>query len=356
MNKSEESKRKIFKLIIKELGSWIGALVIGIVVTSLFVLIYNYTGTHIKNDSGATDYKWEPNQYQATMVEGNAWIHLDDDGFNNLSKPTQIDVLLMGASHMEAAMISQNKNVGYLLDSNLEGLHTYNIGMSGHEILTCLNNVEAAIETYHPKKYIIIQTGNIRFDDRSLSKALAGNIDKIPSYDSGIMYWLQKIPTIKVSFKQLEEKLEKDISSTNFFIPKEKNTTNNDNLESRGKVSFSWNRELLLELLKKKSELCKKNGIQLILAYTPSVLVDKDSNRLIRNDLNGLSEYMQSICEESDIVFVDSFGNFQEAYNNGFIFPFGFSNTKPFVGHLNEDGHRILSECLESVILKLENN
>lgn len=354
MKESQKTRNNKIKVIIKEFCSWIGAIAIGVAVTSFFVLIYNYTGTHIKNDNGATDYKWEPNQYQATMVEGNAWIHLDDEGFNNLSKPENIDILLMGASHMEAAMIPQNKNTGYLLDEGLDGLHTYNIGMSGHELLTCLDNLEAAIETYHPKKYIIIQSGNLSFDDESLTRTIDGQLNEIPSFDSGIIFWLQKIPTIKVSFKQVSEKFEKDFSSTNFFIPKR--IKNNAIFAKKEEGSFSWNRELLGTLLKEKSEYCHKCGIQLILAYTPSVSVDKYLNQLVRNDLSGLSEYMKSICDDSDIVFVDSFDDFQEAYENHQKFPFGFNNTKPFVGHLNEDGHGLLANRLVATIIQLEAN
>lgn len=334
--------------------AWIGAFAIGVAVTSLFVMLYNYTGTHIKNGTGATDYKWEPNQFQSTMVEGTAWIRLDDDGFNNLCSSDNTDILLMGASHMEASMIPQDKNTGYLLDHGLSDLHTYNIGMSGHELLTCLNNLEAAIETYHPTKYIVIQTGTLSFDDNSLSKALAGQVEEIPSYDSGIIYWLQKVPTIKVSFKQIQDKLKQDTSSMNLFIPKKKNTVSNDVSEESDSVSFGWNNELLLQLLKEKSDLCKMHGIQLVLAYTPSVTIDGNTNELVRKDSKGISEYMKSTCEASDIVFVDLFDDFQTEYKKHYTFPFGFDNTKPFVGHLNEDGHRILAERLVATITKLE--
>lgn len=354
----KNNNHMILKNIFKEFGAWVLASIIGLGVASAFVLVYNYSGTHIANETGVTDYKWKPNQYQANMVEGNAWIRLDDYGFHNLSKPDKIDILLMGASHMEAAMIPTGSETGSLLNEKIENLQTYNIGMSGHELLICLDNLEAAIKTYHPQKYIIVQSGNLSFSDDMLTKALNHQMSNIPSYDSGVVFWLQKIPAIKDIYKQLEDKSKIDLKSGQFFIPKNSDVSVSANNESQSnkKEGFGWDSELLVKLLVEKSRLCEKYGIKLILAYTPSVGIDKNTNKFIRTDSAGLSEYMQIVCDNANIEFIDTFDDFKTSYDNEKSFPFGFNNTKPFVGHLNEKGHELLADRLANTIKMMEDN
>ena len=43
---------------------------ISLVILSGFCLLYSFSGVHISNPSGSTDYKWEPGQWKATMTEG----------------------------------------------------------------------------------------------------------------------------------------------------------------------------------------------------------------------------------------------------------------------------------------------
>ena len=84
--------------------------VISILILSVFCFFYSYSGIHIVNDTFATDYKWQSNQFKSNMTEGFAWIKLDKYGFNNVnSHIDDIDILLMGSSHMEAVQIKQEE-------------------------------------------------------------------------------------------------------------------------------------------------------------------------------------------------------------------------------------------------------
>ena len=38
--------------------------VIALGLLSAFTIIYSYSGVHIANDTGTTDYKWESNQFR----------------------------------------------------------------------------------------------------------------------------------------------------------------------------------------------------------------------------------------------------------------------------------------------------
>ena len=54
-----------------------------VIILSMISIFYNYTGVHIENKTGATDYIWEPEQLRTNMTEGFAWLRMDEFGFNN---------------------------------------------------------------------------------------------------------------------------------------------------------------------------------------------------------------------------------------------------------------------------------
>ena len=140
--------------------------VIALVLLSLFSLVYGFSGIHVSNTSGATDYKWEPYQYKSTMTEGFAWIKLDEHGFNNPkgSYIAPVDVLIMGSSHMEAVNIPEEFNAANRLRQLLPGTTVYNIGTSGHTIYQCAKNISAAVSEYSPY-YVVIETDWVELND-----------------------------------------------------------------------------------------------------------------------------------------------------------------------------------------------
>lgn len=90
--------------------------VFSLIILSAFCFVYDFSGVHISNPSGSTDYKWESGQWKADMLEGMAWFRMDDNGFNNVdAEDGDLDILLMGSSHMEAVQVDPTENTAYLL-------------------------------------------------------------------------------------------------------------------------------------------------------------------------------------------------------------------------------------------------
>ena len=75
---------------------------VSFILLSIFSMFYYCTGLRVKSVSGATDYHWEANTLMANMKEGFAWIKTDKNGYNNATIPEEINILVMGSSHMEA--------------------------------------------------------------------------------------------------------------------------------------------------------------------------------------------------------------------------------------------------------------
>lgn len=180
--------------------------IMAIPLLSGFCLIYNYDGTHISSESGATDYTWEKGQLKSTMKEGFSWIRMDANGYNNVfDYSEEPDILLMRSSHMEAAQVAQNENVGFLLNQKISEYRTYNIGISGHTIYRCMHNLENALQEYKPNRYVVMVVDSVDLSIEEMKDVITEEAIPIPSYDSGFIYYMQKIPAMKVICKQLTD-------------------------------------------------------------------------------------------------------------------------------------------------------
>ncbi len=326
--------KRLFLNIIKLTMSGIVALIF----LSVFCLVYSYSGIHVTNPSGATDYKWQSNQYKATMTEGNAWMKLDKNGFNNLnSNIDDIDILLMGSSHMEAINIKQEYNVSELLNKNLE-YNVYNIGMSGHQLYNIVNNFDKALEYYHPKKYVVIEIDSIELDEKIMKSVINGDFSKITSHDSGIVFYMQKIPAIKRIYKQLQDWVNAETNNSDFSNTIQKS----NNYDS-----------ILNEFLGIISKESSNNGVIPIIFYHPSEKLDKDGSVFYATDSEMLYSF-KNACSNLNIVFLDMTPSFEKLYKEEHKLAHGFNNTHVGSGHLNIDGHRIISNEIVKIINEME--
>lgn len=310
-----------------------------ILLLSIFSVVYGYSGVHITNETGTTDYKWESGQLRTTMTEGFSWIKMDKFGFNNSEEfqERNIDILLMGSSHMEALQVASEENTGYLLNVLLPGEHTYNIGMSGHTIYHCVKNMNEAVDFYHPSKYVILETDRIELSEISMEDVMKDAYPTIPSYDSGILYLLQKrLPAVKSLYQQIDNWRNVGVIS------------DEDSAEIVDYKSPSY-RKLLGEFLNKAKEPIETNGLELIIFYQPKTEINEDGEFVDPTDKAALQIFSE-ICQEKGIIFIDLTSSFQSLYDTEFVLAHGFSNTSIGEGHLNAEGHRVIAEELAKVI------
>lgn len=312
---------------------------VSLLLLSLFCLVYLNTGIHIRNETGATDYKWESRQRKASMTEGFAWLRMDEDGFNNSFPPQKdVDILLMGSSHMEAVNVPDTQNTGYLLNELLPEFYTYNIGTSGHTIYACANNLSAAVEYYRPQGYTVIETDRIDLDIESMEKVLNGEYQQIKSYDTGLIYLLQKyVPVIKNIYKQMDDWWDSDSSTTKQDATEE--GTEADSVTEE----YSAVLDRFLAFIREGSD-CK-----IIIVYQPPTVLNPDGSLQCTQDDNEIALFSQ-LCEENDIIFVDVTPMFEKLYEEQHILAHGFTNTAVGVGHLNAYGHGAVAEAVAQAI------
>lgn len=318
--------------------------IIAIILLSAFVLAYSYTGCHVHDESGATDYKWEPNQFMSNMTEGFSWIRMDSNGYNNLTASNESpDILLIGSSHMEAVQVSENENTGYLLNECLDSLTTYNIGISGHNIYTCIKNISSSLNEFKPQKYVVIETNSVELDVAQMRSVLEGDYPIIPSYDSGLIYYLQKmVPATKTIYNCIDDWRNAGSGAS-------------ESVEVSTDYSSSEYKSTLNEFILHASEACKSVGVKLIIFYHPMTEIDGSGNLIDSTDAEALNSFEET-CRKNNVTFVNMHDDFFDMYEREHRLPYGFINTSVGKGHLNKYGHRVIAERLSKVITSMESS
>lgn len=82
----------------------------------------------------------------------------------------------------------------------------------------------------------------------------------------------------------------------------------------------------------------------IVFIYHPTTEIQADGTlKLIRSHT---LEIFKEECEHMDIDFIDTGDAFLEHYNRYHELPYGFANTTPGNGHLNEVGHKIMADVI----------
>ena len=345
---SKKMKKGLYWLLKVIIAACIATLVL-----SVFSLLYYNNGIRKTSTTGATDYVWE-NRFYSLGYEGYAWGYYDESGYNNVFgiSGAEPDILLMGSSQMNAYNVSAKYSTAFLLNEALHdselGYSVYNIGMEGHDFYTCSDNLEDAIATYSPKKYVIIETMTVALSIDKMEEVLNKTRVKSPAYDKGVIYYLQKIPYLRLLHKKIRDIQAVNISKENDDIEEVKGCDDSD----MDVQALLYNKELD-QYMKKLGKLADESGIVLILFYLPSVMINEDGSIGIGVDLEEISK-ISSVCQNYGIRFVDMSEAFSNNYQKNYELPYGFSNTEIGHGHLNRIGHNLVANELYKTILCLE--
>lgn len=274
------------------------------------------------------------------MEEGFSWLSMDSNGFNNVEPiHTSIDVLMMGSSHLQAVNVPSDKNTTFLLNQSFSDIYFYNIGVAGHEIYNVVNNINAAIETYNPTRYVIIETSIVNLNEDTMQQVISGDFVRIKSYDKGLIYLIQKnVPLVKSLYKAVEDWRS---SGEHIKEPAISSTIDTDTYY-RTLCTF-------LEIAKTACD----DQVQLIICYQPATELDDQGNMICVTDSDSLSLFSRA-CEENGIVFIDMTDDFQKAFQERSVMPHGFMNTAVGAGHLNEAGHKMIADRVATTIRVLE--
>ncbi len=313
---------------------------IALIVVSVFSFVYSYSGAHIRNDSGSTDYKYKPNQLICNLKEGFSFFKMDENGFNNAEVKPDTDILLMGSSHMEAVQVG-HKNLGTILNEKLPEYTTYSIGMSGHTIYRLADNIQNAVDEYQPSKCVIVEMSSVELTIDEMQKIIDGKGEKIEIHDDGIFSYLQRIPAFTSLYDQADRWIRKtgDISSK--LTHKSKADESN---ETSLPDNYLPTLESFLSIFKKS---CPES-LKCIFLYIPTESIN-DSGLVCNTDEAYLKAFKDS-CEKEGLLFLDCTPALEKLHTES-IPAHGFPNGGVAVGHINEQGHKAIAELLAEYLI-----
>jgi hypothetical protein len=276
------------------------------------------------------------------LVEGFGYGKMNNEGYNNIDdyESQKIDILLMGSSHIEGVNVAQRETTASVLNTLLKTRYTYNIGFSGHDFLRNLNNLKDAVNYYKPQGYVVLEIQNIICSVQEIESVIYSQMKRLSSFDQGVLSYLQKIPYLRLGYRQIKILTGLHVVDMLNFSKKDNSKAEEDsNIINWGHMAI-----LLDSLMVRTRKICIDNEIDFIIVYHPHLTIQKNGS--VSTDYNEYLTKLRNACHNNGIYFIDMTDIFIEEYNNNHILPHGFSNTTIGAGHLNKNGHRLIANEL----------
>jgi len=331
------------KQLIKWLIKVFAAGCIAFAALSLFAFFHYNVPVHYDNPSGATEYVWESHKFYSKGTEGFALGRTNDEGFNNLldrSEAGDIDILLMGSSHTEGFNVSQDENMGAVINRLFEGeKYCYNIGTAGHSLPYCVKNLAAALDEYRPAEYVLLESYGVEYSAKELQKVVDGELAHIPSHNGGIVGLLQKLPYLRLFYTQFFKGGGQAFDGVAALGAKEESG-----------ISYEQALDGFLDML---AETCRERSVTPIIVHNRNVEIAPDGSGYFSGDEQQL-ECFARLCKEKGIVFIDLRQSIMALYEQEHKLCYGFSNTSPGMGHMNALGHSVFAEETVRCIREME--
>lgn len=97
-------------------------------------------------------------------------------------------------------------------------------------------------------------------------------------------------------------------------------------------------------------ELDSTTQVPILFVYAPPTPALVNGRLVLANPEKYLADQFASLCQEQGIGFVSLEEPFRRFWEEERRFPKGFHNSRPWEGHYNADGHRLVAEAIRSWI------
>lgn len=104
-----------------------------------------------------------------------------------------------------------------------------------------------------------------------------------------------------------------------------------------------WNYDAYEMLIRKFRQSTDKD---IVFIYVPHVPYIYDEKIYLKDRSADFIREISEICRKNNILFINMEDCFSDYYNETKKSPRGFPNSRPFLGHLNSEGHRLVAEKL----------
>ena len=339
------------KRLSKQILGWAAALAIAAVICDLACFAFYDPCQELPREKGSTTGFLLPDSHGIYGLEGYCVANIDSYGYVNRDMPRSDDYCIVaGASHTEGLFIPAKDRYSDLLNDKLYNdgrLHVINIGKSGNYFSVVLQHLDGILGEFPDAKAIIIETDSLCYDTKALYDSMiqsgydpnetAGSlVGSMSGRGQLIVKVKQALPLLRLIHKQYYTYLESLESGTG-----------SDILDP-----VFWQQEYDGDFETALDDLMKfirsKTDKQVIILYHPSVRLEADGS--ISFPTNNAEPYYEKICKANGIDFIDMTGVFQKAYDEDHVIPYGFANTTPGDGHMNQRAHQMIADELAKVL------
>ena len=331
------------KSLVKQFVETCFAVFVGFLIVNAFCFFYERPVGWIDTPNGVSSGVRRPGAIFVHGSEGYGVTKVDRFGFSNEDKPlAEQYILIMGASHTQGREISQKKRYSTICDRSLKNsnsrLSVFNIAIEGNSFPVIIKHFNAAIEAFPNSSLIIIEVSNLNYSLKELEDAL-NQVDYDGKETSELFMNLSRKDRVKMLIKEcfpLLNELKWKLLNNQSEVGSEESLQNEEGNSN--------------ELLRKAFSMIRSEyeGSILIL-YHPDTVLENDTIRL---DYMDNWEGFRGACEENNIKIIDLGDSFIEEFTSTGKLPYGFANTTPGNGHLNETGHRIAANAILSYLKK----
>ena len=341
----------------KQIEQWMLAVVVGSIILNCIVACYELSPGLPHRAGGATEVIYVPNSFIVNSDEGRSISRVDGNGYINARNDLADSgyVIFMGNSQSDGIQVASEKRYISLLNTKFQHdniddkVYAYNVSNSGYDFCDLVSGFTAATEEFPNSRAIVLQISiNWTLEkmqnctaQRPFSEEMRG------SYIGTHLSKGQKLRhIIKVFFPfpiYIREKIlmiEWDFDNA-FWYRGEKTTvaqnTNDENM---------WNKyeDCLNEVL---GFLRQNYSGEIIILELPYISLGGGTLQ----STNGVrQELFDKLCLKNDITYVNMYDTYHREYKSHHILPYGFSNTRPGYGHLNEAGHQMIADELYPIL------
>lgn len=325
------------RYVLKMTGSFLAAF---FVINILCYFYYN-PAIQINNEKAYTDCKNEPSPHNWQCTEGYGNVLIDDNGFNNGERfdCATAKILCIGSSQTEAQNVFGDENYVYLLNDMQVDRKAYNLGVSAQRFSSAFYRISALKENFPACKALIFEVNSLPTREELLSMREYMEHDEIPLRDlswknsNKIVKIVSRIPLFRLLWSQYDHKKK----AAHKVEEKNEQTVLADDYRDLAND--------VIILAKKQAQ-----GVPIIIFNLPRIKLQE--GELLVVDDNGAAKAMNAACELNGVLFVDMGAVFVKEYNEKRVLPYGFINGPVGSGHLNAEGHRMIAETLDDILLK----
>ena len=334
---------KVLKYFIKLAISGILALVI----LSVFCLFYFNPPMPTPQPEEYSNTKYVENRFWVSFREGFGFGKTNELGYNDepIRDNSAQRVAIIGSSHTVGLQVRQDKTFSCVTEDLLlsdavkeNDYECMNLGSAGQFFDATVSNVEYLAKSFDNLAYVVLETPTLNYTEDEFEKMLLGEYHVEPQEKTLIYRAAQNIPFLRLLTNQYQSAKEPLASAPATFTE-----------NASGERDYIGYERGFRSVAEKLSSLAEEYGFKLIIVHHGAPTVDAEGSFYSSHDSVSL-DILERCCNDYGIILLDMCQEFADFAQNGTESAYGFANTRPGIGHLNKNGHRLIAQSLYEII------